>query len=136
MCEASAVIFSSLLVQCTQSFSVYFRVPPIFIYFRISALVYHSGEGTLVDQNNLFGTGSPGVSNPRLFEARVKAIGPLCHLLLCGVWRLQPVIARLDTELLRVLLSRNHGTALRTLSLLFITFSWNSGESRRGRPCP
>lgn len=37
----------------------------------------------LVDQNNLFGTGSPWVSNPRLFVARAKAIGTLCHLLLC-----------------------------------------------------
>lgn len=37
----------------------------------------------LVDQNNLLGTGSPCVSNPRLFEARAIAIGPLCHLLPC-----------------------------------------------------
>lgn len=35
----------------------------------------------LVDQNNFFGTGSPWVLNPRLFEA--KAIVPLCHLLPC-----------------------------------------------------
>lgn len=115
-----------------------YLLPDFCIWFIIEGRVRGNAIPAvpLVDQNNLFGTGSPGF---RIQDFLKRELKPVSFTAL-WVWRYQPVVAqldtevaRLDTELLRVLLSREHGAALRTLSLLSITFSWNSGESRRGR---
>lgn len=78
------------MFQATRS--VYFWAPfNIYIFpdFCIRLIIVGRVRGNaipavpLLDQNNLFGTKSSWVLNPRLFEARAKAIGPLCHAQPC-----------------------------------------------------
>lgn len=111
-----------------------YLLPDFCIWFIIVGKVRGNAISAvpLVDQNNLFRTGSPRVLNPWLFEVRATAIVPLLHLLPCECG---------DTN------QWLHGWILNCcvyccpvstapLSLLLITFSWNSGESRRGRSHP
>lgn len=116
-----------------------YLLPDFCIWFIIVGKVRGNAISAvpLVDQNNLFGTGSPRVSNPRLFEARAKAIGPLCHLLLCecGVTN-QWVPGWILNCCVWMLILNCCPLSMAPLSLLLITFFWSSGESRRGRSRP
>lgn len=98
-----------------------YLLPDFCIWFIIEGRVRGNAIPAvpLVDQNNLFGTGSPGFRTQDFLKRELKPVS----FTALWVWRYQPVVAWLDTELLRVLLSREHGAALRLLSLLSITFS-------------